>query len=67
MLNQISAYPQINWNMVDVKDVARAHIRAMERPEAANKRFILSQEKAEQFLAMADKLAEALDEAGWDI
>lgn len=27
---------------VDVRDVARAHVRAMQRPEAANKRFITS-------------------------
>jgi hypothetical protein len=31
-------------NCVDVKDVSLAHLRALEKPEAANKRFILSLE-----------------------
>jgi hypothetical protein len=37
-----TGYPNLRMNCVDVKDCAKAHIRALERPEAANKRFILS-------------------------
>jgi hypothetical protein len=37
-----TGYPSLRMNCVDVKDCAKAHIRALERPEAANKRFILS-------------------------
>lgn len=35
-------YPALRLNCVDVKDCAKAHIRGMEIPEAADKRFILS-------------------------
>ena len=42
---------------MDVKDVAKAHLRAMERPGAANKRFILSMDRGEPMLGMADALA----------
>jgi nucleoside-diphosphate-sugar epimerase len=42
ILNELSGYPNMRMNCVDVKDCSRAHLRALERPEAANKRFILS-------------------------
>ena len=67
MNNEISAYPQLNWNCVDIKDVRLAHLRALERSEAANKRFILALERGEPFLGLADKLAEGLEERGWKI
>ena len=35
----------LSINMVDIKDVANAHYRALTNPEAANQRFILSREK----------------------
>ena len=35
------ALPHVNLPSVDVRDVARAHLAAMEKPEAAGKRFIL--------------------------
>jgi dihydroflavonol-4-reductase len=34
------ACPDLNWAMVDVRDVAAAHLAAMTIPEAAGKRFI---------------------------
>jgi nucleoside-diphosphate-sugar epimerase len=34
------AYPKLHQGIVDVGDVAKAHIEAMERPEAAGERFI---------------------------
>jgi dihydroflavonol-4-reductase len=34
------ACPDLNWAMVDVRDVAAAHLAAMTVPEAAGKRFI---------------------------
>ena len=43
--NEMPGYPNIFLNPVDIKDVSKAHIRAMERPAAANKRFILCWEK----------------------
>ena len=44
MMNEIQGYPNMRMNCVDIKDCSRAHVRALERPEAANKRLILSQE-----------------------
>jgi hypothetical protein len=44
IMNIIPTYPAILLALVDVKDCTKAHIRGMERPEAANKRFILSLE-----------------------
>ncbi len=38
---KIPAFPRIHQGVVDVRDVARAHIEAMERPEAAGERFIV--------------------------
>ena len=45
-MNEFPAYPPLSMNCVDIKDVSLAHLRAMERPEAANKRFILAMEEA---------------------
>ena len=33
--------PHVNWPSVDVRDVAAAHIAAMDKPEAAGKRFLV--------------------------
>ena len=33
--------PKVRFGCVDVRDVAQAHLLAIQRPEAANKRFIL--------------------------
>ncbi len=35
------AYPKLHQGIVDVRDVAKAHVVAMERPEAAGERFIV--------------------------
>ena len=37
----LKATPQMNFGIVDVRDVADAHLRAMEIPEAKGERFIL--------------------------
>lgn len=37
----LKATPQMNFGIVDVRDVAEAHIRAMEMPEAKGQRFIV--------------------------
>lgn len=36
--------PKIYWNFVDVRDVARAHVLALESPRAVNERFVLTAE-----------------------
>ena len=37
---KLPAFPKLNFGVVDVRDVARAHIEAMVRPEANGERFI---------------------------
>ena len=41
---KMPGYPRIHQAIVDVRDVAAAHIKAMIRPEAAGERFIVSDE-----------------------
>ena len=40
MKGQFPAYPDFGFEVVDVRDVAAAHILAMEVPEAAGERFL---------------------------
>ena len=40
----LPAYPRLHQGIVDVRDVAKAHIEAMERPEANGERFIVCAE-----------------------
>lgn len=41
MTGEIKAAPQMNFGIIDVRDVAELHIRAMELPAANGQRFIL--------------------------
>ena len=66
IMNEIPFYPALMMNQVDVKDCALAHLRAMERPGAANKRFILSLEDTNLMVRIADTLQTALDKNGYD-
>ena len=40
--HQMPALPKVNMTCVDVRDVARAHVKAMTSPEAAGNRHILA-------------------------
>lgn len=42
MMGEFPCLLQLNFSCVDVHDCSLAHLRALLRPEAANKRFILS-------------------------
>lgn len=44
MRNKVPAYPKLTFGIVDVRDVATAHVEAMVRPEAAGERFLLGNE-----------------------
>lgn len=57
MSGKIPALPRLSFTIVDVRDVAEAHILAMTTPEAAGKRFILADQTY-----MADELAQILRE-----
>ena len=45
LLGKFPGLPRLQMGCVDVRDCAEAHLRALERPEAANKRFILCREQ----------------------
>lgn len=53
LTNDIPGWPAIHCNFVDVKDVALAHLRGLEKEDASNKRFILSKEKGHSYAQMA--------------
>lgn len=42
MAGRLPVLPDLGFGIVDVRDVAHAHVEAMERPEAAGRRFVLS-------------------------
>lgn len=44
MNGRIPALPNIRFGVVDVRDVAEAHVAAIDKPEAAGRRFIVSAE-----------------------
>lgn len=44
MQNKVPAYPKLTFGIVDVRDVAKAHVEAMERPAAAGERFLVGNE-----------------------
>jgi len=66
MRRDLPGCPAIGYAPVDVRDVADAHLRAMDVPEAAGQRFILAIEHA-WFGEIADILDEHLRERGYRI
>ncbi|MGD8326640.1 MAG: aldehyde reductase [Sphingomonadales bacterium] len=44
MVGEMPGLPKLGWAVVDVRDVASAHVAAMTVPEAAGKRFLCSQD-----------------------
>jgi nucleoside-diphosphate-sugar epimerase len=66
MMNEIKAIPNIYVHCVDVKDCSLAHLRAIERPEAANQRLILSPELSITFLELGTILDQSLKASGYN-
>ena len=58
MLNKVPAFPKLTFGIVDVRDVAAAHVAAMEKPEASGERFIVG-ESVLSFTQIGDVLREA--------
>ena len=58
MLNKVPAFPKLTFGIVDVRDVAAAHVAAMEKPEAAGERFIVG-DRVLSFSEIGDVLREA--------
>lgn len=65
-MGEIPGWPDMNVCCVDVKDVALAHIRALERPGCENKRFCLSRAESYKFIDLARWLEQGLNDAGYD-
>ena len=53
---KLPGLPNVHANMVDVRDVAEHHLKAMTLPEAEGKRFISAQAHPESFLKLAQIL-----------
>lgn len=58
--------PDVGWAVVDVRDVAAAHLAAMTTPEAAGQRFVVSIEHA-SMLDIATILADAFGDRGYKV
>ncbi|MEM9572420.1 MAG: aldehyde reductase [Pseudomonadota bacterium] len=58
MLNKVPAFPKLTFGIVDVRDVADAHVAAMEHPDAAGERFIVG-DSVLSFTEIGDVLREA--------
>jgi nucleoside-diphosphate-sugar epimerase len=56
----MASVPPLYFGVVDVRDVADLHVRAMTSPAAAGERFLASEGEAISFLGMARILAEHL-------
>ncbi len=64
--NKIPAFPRVSMPSVDVRDVAKAHLAAMEKPEAAGNRFVLYS-KSIWMRDMADTIAAEFKPMGYKI
>ena len=58
--------PRLKWGMVDVRDVAKAHLQAIKVDAAKNRRFILVSRCA-WFKEMAQCLAAEFNSKGFNI
>jgi nucleoside-diphosphate-sugar epimerase len=59
---EVPGVPRLHLPLVDVRDVAKAHVAAMTVPQAAGKRFILTAEECSY-----GDLAEQLEAAGYKV
>ena len=62
LTGQFAEAPRQSFGVADVRDVAEAHVRALEVPEAVGQRFLLTAPPAISWLGMADILRERLGE-----
>lgn len=58
MQNKVPAFPKLTFGIVDVRDVALAHVAAMELPEAAGERFLVG-EQVLKFIEIGEILRNA--------
>ena len=65
MNNEMPAVPALNIGLVDVRDVARAHISAMTNPKADGERFLLTYQPSYWFRDIAKALGREFRSQGY--
>lgn len=66
LARMFSVVPNVNLWVVDIRDCSRAHLRALEKPTAANKRFIISIREPIKYIDLAKTVHEGLNEKGYN-
>lgn len=66
LAREMPGCPDVGWAVVDVRDVAEAHVAAMITPKAAGKRFVIAIEHA-SILDVAKILAAAFRDRGYKV
>lgn len=56
----------MNIWMCDIIDCSKAHVRSLEAPTAAGKRFILSQMDGTRYIELAKQVHDGLNEMGYN-
>nr|CTP80880.1 Bm3338 [Brugia malayi] len=65
--NEIPAVPAVQFGLVDVRDIAQAHIRAMREPRSDGLRILLSYQPSFWFLDIANVLRDEFSSQGYSI
>uniref|UniRef100_A0A914XH83 NAD-dependent epimerase/dehydratase domain-containing protein n=1 Tax=Plectus sambesii TaxID=2011161 RepID=A0A914XH83_9BILA len=67
LLNQMPAVPRLNMPCIDVRDCAKAHVRAMTAPEAAGHRHICANQPSYWMTDLATDLAAEFRPLGYPV
>ena len=68
LVREMSAVPDLRIAIVDVRDVAEAHVKSITNPDAAGNRHILSGgNHSYSFLQLADSLAKEFNSKGFNV
>uniref|UniRef100_A0A0R3RKQ2 Epimerase domain-containing protein n=1 Tax=Elaeophora elaphi TaxID=1147741 RepID=A0A0R3RKQ2_9BILA len=65
--NEIPAVPTVQFGLVDVRDVAQAHIRAMREPRSDGLRILISYQPSFWFMDIANVLRDEFSSQGYSI
>ncbi|XP_003385061.1 PREDICTED: anthocyanidin reductase ((2S)-flavan-3-ol-forming)-like [Amphimedon queenslandica] len=65
--NKVPGIPNLYVPYIDVRDVAAGLIAAMEKPEAAGKRYLLANEEPPPYLDMAQAIADEFEPQGYKV
>uniref|UniRef100_A0A0M3KK27 Nucleoside-diphosphate sugar epimerase n=1 Tax=Anisakis simplex TaxID=6269 RepID=A0A0M3KK27_ANISI len=64
MTHQMPAVPNVEMPLVDVRDVARAHIRSMTEPKSDGQRILLVSQPSFSFMQIANTLRQEFGPQG---